>query len=209
MKRGFLALAAIVSLAVSPVLYAQRGGGGGGQRGGGGGMQGQGPTISGQPRGGQQGQVGAQTGTRDQQRQRIHATDQQGNQYRTSTQAADRVRTQARDMAKAAKGGGVNNEEFRQQHAQLRNDIQTMQQEHDRFAQGLSEEQRAAVQDRIRRMDQARDRLHTQSQQMDQEMSQANPDAQHIATQAREMEKAMKEWQKQYRSLGSEIGISQ
>lgn len=209
MKRGFLALAAIVSLAASPVLYAQRGGGGGGQRGGAGGGQGQRPTTTGRPQGGQQGQVGAQTGTRDQQRQRIHATDQQGNQYRTSTQAADRVRTQARDMAKAAKGGGVKNEEFRQQHAQLRNDIQTMQQDHDRFAQGLSEEQRAAVQDRIRRMDQARDRLHTQSQQMDQEMSRANPDAQHIATQAREMEKAMKEWQKQYRSLGSEIGISQ
>jgi uncharacterized protein (DUF3084 family) len=84
-----------------------------------------------------------------------------------------------------------------------------MQQEHDRFAQGLSEEQRAAVQDRIRKMDQARDRVHTQSQQMDQEMSQANPNAQRVATQAREMEKAVKEWQKQYRSLGSEIGISQ
>jgi TRAP-type C4-dicarboxylate transport system substrate-binding protein len=84
-----------------------------------------------------------------------------------------------------------------------------MQQEHDRFAQGLSEEQRAALQDRIRKMDQARDRVHTQSQQMDQEMSQANPNAQRVATQAREMEKAVKEWQKQYRSLGSEIGISQ
>jgi hypothetical protein len=50
MKRGFLALAAIVSLAVSPVLYAQRGGG---QRGGAGAGQGQRPTTSGQPRGGQ------------------------------------------------------------------------------------------------------------------------------------------------------------
>jgi len=208
MKRKFLALAAIVSLAVSPVSYAQRGGGGG-QRGGGGGIQGQGPATTGQQWGGQQEQVGAQMGTRDQQRQRIHATDQQQDQYRTSTQASDRVRTQARDMAKAAKGGGVNNEQFRQQHAQLRNEIQTMQQEHDRFAQGLSDEQRAAVQDRIRRMDQARDRVHTQSQQMDQEMSQANPDAQRIATQAREMGKAMKDWQKQYRGMGSEIGISQ
>jgi uncharacterized protein (DUF3084 family) len=84
-----------------------------------------------------------------------------------------------------------------------------MQQEHDRFMQGLSEEQRAALRDRIRKMDQARDRIHTQSPQMDQEMSQANPDAQRIATQAREMEKVVKEWQKQYRSLGSEIGISQ
>jgi hypothetical protein len=37
--------------------------------------------------------------------------------------------------------------------------------------QRLSEEQRAALQDRIRKMDQARDRIHAQSQQMDQEMS--------------------------------------
>jgi len=209
MKREFLALAAIVSLTASPVLYAQRGGGGGGQRGGGGGMQGQGPTTTGQQRGAQQGQGGAQMGTRDQQRQRIHATDQQQDQYRTSTQAADRVRTQARDMAKAAKGGGVNNEEFRQQHTQLRNEIQTMQQEHDRFAQGLSEDQRASLQDRIRRMDQARDRVHTQSQQMDQEMTQANPDGKRVATQAREMEKAMNEWQKQYRNVASDLSIEQ
>jgi len=210
MKRGFLALAVVVLLAASPVLYAQRGGGGGGQRGGGGGMQGQRPTTVGQPQGGQQGQgQGQQQGTRDQQRQRIHATDQQRGQYNTCTQSAVRVRTQARDMAKAAKGGGVNNEQFRQEHAQLRNEIQTMQQEHDRFAQGLSEDQRASLQDRIRKMDQARDRVHTQSQQMDQEMTQANPDAKRIATQAREMEKAMKEWQKQYRGLGSEIGVSQ
>ena len=210
MKRGFPALAAIVLLAASPVLYAQRGGGGGGQRGGGGGMQGQRPTTMGQPRGGQQGQgQGEPQGTRDQQRQRIHATDQQRTQYNTCAQSADRVRTQARDMAKAAKGGGVNNEEFRQQHAQLRNDIQTMQQEHDRFAQGLSGEQRLAAQDRIREMDQTRDHILAQSQQMDQEMSRANPNAQRVATQAREMEKAVKEWQKQYRSLGSDIGISQ
>jgi len=73
--------------------------------------------------------------------------------------------------------------------------------------QGLSEEQRAALQDRIRKMDQARDRSHTQSQQMDQEMSQAKPDAQRIGAQAREMERVAKDWRKQYRSLGSDMGI--
>ena len=173
-------------------------------------MQGQRSATMGQPRGGQQGQgQGQQQGARDRQRQRIHATDQQGDQYRASTQACDRVRTQARVMAKAAKGGGVNNPEFRQQHAQLRKEVQTMQQEQDRFMQGLSDEQRAVLQDRIRKMDQARDRIHMQSQEMDQEMSQASPNRQRIATQAREMERAMKDWQKQYRGLGSDMGISQ
>jgi hypothetical protein len=84
-----------------------------------------------------------------------------------------------------------------------------MQQEHDRFMQGLSDEQRAVLQDRIRKMDQARDRIHMQSQEMVQEMSQASPDRQRIATQAREMERAIKDWQKQYRGLGSDMGISQ
>jgi chromosome segregation ATPase len=91
----------------------------------------------------------------------------------------------------------------------LRNEIETLQQEHDRFMQGLSEEQRAALQERIRKMDQACDRIHTQSQQTDQEMSQANPEAQRIGAQAREMEKVANDWRKQYRSLGSEVGISQ
>ena len=54
-----------------------------------------------------------------------------------------------------------------------------------------------------------RHRLHAQCQQTDREMSQANPDAHRIATGGREMEKAMKKWQKQYRGMGSESGISQ
>jgi DNA repair exonuclease SbcCD ATPase subunit len=200
MRKTILALAAIVSLAVSPTLYAQRGGGGG--------MQGQRPTATGQQRSGQRGEMGRQTGTRDQERQRIHATDQQRDQYRTCTQSADRVRTQACDMAQAAKGG-VNNEKFRQQHAQLRSEVQTMQQEHDRFMQGLSEEQRAALHDRIRKMDRVRDRVNTRLQEMDQELSQANPDTKRVARRAREVEKATNEWQKQYRNLGTDMGIEQ
>jgi chromosome segregation ATPase len=111
-------------------------------------------------------------------------------------------------MAEAAKGGGANNPEFREQHQRLREEIRTMQQEHDRFMQALSEEQRAAMQDRIRKMDQARERLHTQLQGMDQELNQANPDPKRLETQTREMERATREWQKQYRSMGSDMGIS-
>ncbi len=205
MKTKILAMAALLCLCVAPALLAQ-GRGGQGQRG----QQGQGPRATGQQqRGGQQQQQqqGQQTQTREQQRQRIHVTDQQRNQFRTCTLSADRVRTQARQMAQAAKGGGANNPEFRQQHQQLREQIRMMQQEHDRFMNGLSEQQRDQLQDRIRKMDQARERVHTQSQALDQEIGQPNPNGGRLEKRAREMEKATKEWQKQYRTMAEEMGI--
>lgn len=213
-KKAVLFAAALV-LAAAPILVAQGRGG----QGGGGPQSGMGQ--QGQPGMGQQGQQpgmgqsgspqdmgqGQQQANRDQQRQRIHATDQQRNQYNTCTQSADRVRTHARTMADAARGGGANNQEVRQQQQQLRNEIRTMQQENQRFMKGLSDEQRAEMQDRIRSMDRSRDRLNTCLQQMDDELAKAEPDRKRIREHATELDKAMKEWQKRYRNLGSEMGI--
>jgi len=42
---------------------------------------------------------------------------------------------------------------------------------------------------------------------MDQELNQPNPDAKRLEKQAREMEKATKEWQKQYRNMGEDMAI--
>ncbi len=208
MNKRAVTFAAALLLAAAPVVVAQgHGQGGGGQRQRPpSGQQGQRPDMS--QRGGQQGQgQGQQQGTRDQQRQRIHATDQQRGQYENCTQSADRVRTQARKMADAAKGGGANNAEFRQQHQQLRQEIRTMQQENDRFMNGLSDEQRAGMQDRIRNMDQARDRVNNRMQQLDDELAKPEPDRKRIREHATEMDKAMKEWQKQYRNMGSDMSI--
>jgi len=145
-KRAVLFAAALV-LAAAPILVAQGRGG----QGGGGPQSGMGQ--QGQPGMGQQGQQpgmgqsgspqdmgqGQQQANRDQQRQRIHATDQQRNQYNTCTQSADRVRTQARTMADAAKGGGANNQEFRQQQEQLARSAQDASQLADtRYRAGLT-----------------------------------------------------------------------
>lgn len=89
----------------------------------------------------------------------------------------------------------------------MRNEIRTMQQEHDRFMQRLSDDERAAMQDRVRKMDQARDRVNLSIQAMNEGFKQVNPDQQHIAKQARKIEKAMKEWQKQYHKMGSDMEI--
>jgi chromosome segregation ATPase len=207
MSKRALIFAAALLLAAAPVVVAQgRGGkGGGGQhQGQPSGQQGQQPDMG--QRGGQQGQ-GQQQGTGAQQRQQIHATNQQRGQYENCTQSSDRVRTQAHKMADAAKGGGANNAEFREQHQQLRNEIRTMQQENERFMNGLSDEQRAGMQDRTRSMDQARDRLNNRMQQLDEEIAKPEPDRKRIGAHVTEVEKAMKEWQKQYRNMGSDMGI--
>lgn len=206
MRKTVLVLATVFAFSLAPVLWAQ--GRGGTQGRGQSGQRGQRPSATGQQRGGQQGQMGQRgKGTMDQKRQRIHANDQQRQQYRTCTQTANRVSTQARQMAQTAKGGGVNNPAFRRQHEQLRNGIRTMQEEHNRFMQGLSGEQRAAMQERIRKMEQQQERLQSRLQALDQELAKSEPDRKRIENQAREMEKAMKEWQKQYREMGSEMNI--
>jgi len=201
MLRRSLMLAAILVGVLDPFLWAQ---GGGGARGGGmGGPQGQRQTTMGQPRGPQ----GEKAGLSEQQRQRIRATDQQRDQYRTSTQAANRVRTRAREMARVAKGAGFNSEAFRQLHVQLQNEITLWQQEHEQFMAALTEEQQTATQERDREMDREMEELDVWAEAMDEELKQESPDPKQLAKQAREIEKATKNWQKQHRQLGSDLSI--
>ena len=140
------------------------------------------------------------------QRDRIRATDQQRDQIRTCDQSMDRVRTRARDMAQASAGKNFNAEQARQQRNQLRNEVQTMEQEHTRLMKGLSGEQRDALQQQIRSMEQNRERIHTRLQQMDQELAGAGPDGKRVAEHARAIEREMKEWQKTNREVGEEMG---
>ncbi len=202
--QAFVLLAAIFLFFATSNLVQAQGRGGGQSKGG--------TTTAGQQgrgQGGNQGQMGSQKGQKGgaQDRKQVQATDLQRDQLRTCTSSADRIRQQARDMANAASGAGFKAEQARQQRDQLREQIQTMQQEHNRLIQGLSQEQKAQLQERIRLIDQQYDRAHNQLQAMDQELGQANPSGKHISQQAREIERAMNEWQKQYRNMSSEMGV--
>jgi dsDNA-specific endonuclease/ATPase MutS2 len=168
-----------------------------------GGAQGQRPTTMGQA----QSPRGEKVGLSEQQRQRIRASDQQRNQYRTSTQAANRVRTRAREMARAATGSGFNPEAFRQLRAQLQNEISLWQQEHEQFMATLTEEQQTATRERDREMDKEIEELNVWAEAMDEELKQESPDPKQLAKQAREIEKATKNWQEQNRQLGSDLSI--
>jgi chromosome segregation ATPase len=176
---------------------------GGGQRGG---SQGQSPSMGqGQRQGGQMRSPAGQV-TRQQDRDRIQATDQQRDRLRTCDQTADQVRTQARQMARDARGSQFNADQARQQRDQIREHLQTMQQEHEQLMTGLSAQQREAMQNRIQNMDQIRESVNGQFQQVDAALNQDNPDAKLVRQRARDMEQSMKEWQKQYRKMQSEMG---
>lgn len=145
MRNRALGLAAILIL--TPAIAFAQGPGGGSVRAGG---QSQGS----RPGAGTGATASRGTMDRDriQQRDRLHtmATDQQRAEYRTCDQLADRIRTRARDMSKSANGKGLGVGAMRQQRDQLREQVRTMDEEHQRMMQGLNDDQRYAIQNRSR-----------------------------------------------------------
>jgi hypothetical protein len=150
---------------------------------------------------------GGQQDTHAEQRERIRATEQQRVQVENCTKSENQVRQRAREMAEAAKRGGVNNQDFIRLHEQLRQEMRTMQQERDRFMTSLSEEQGSVLQDRIRKMDQSRDRLNDQVRLLEAEMAKPNPDPKRISNYSHDLDKAMNEWQKRFRETTRDMGV--
>jgi chromosome segregation ATPase len=201
MKARILILGAAVSLFLAPPLAAQGRGGGGGRTSSG--QQRSQPSAS--QRGGQTGQ--SQQGTRGQSGQRVHINDQQRGQYETSTRAADRTQDRVHQMAQSVGNAGTGNAEMRQQHDQLRNDVRTMQEEHDRFMKSLNDDQRAAIQERVRSIEESRDRVNNQMRQLGEELAKPEADRNRIQEHVAEMDKAMQEWRKQYGNMGTDMGV--
>jgi hypothetical protein len=175
-----------------------------------GGRQGQGQGQSANQRQGQgqlqgqgQGQRGVQAGSADMEHKRIKATQQQRDQIRSCDKLADGIRKQARKMAKAS-GNKYNAEEATRQRNQIREQFTAMEQEHDRLVNGLDSNQQQAWQEQVRTMNQLRQEVHSQLLQMNNEMGMTQPDAKRIAERAREIERNMNSWRKQYNSLSSQ-----
>ncbi|HWQ03297.1 MAG TPA: hypothetical protein VNL38_02350, partial [Candidatus Nitrosotenuis sp.] len=190
MKAKWVVLPAILALAVSPVWAQGRSG-----------AQGRPNKSQGQ----QQRAQGAAKGGMSQDRQRIRATDQQREQFRTCDQAMDRVRQQARDMARTSGGAQFNAGEARQQRDRLREHFQLMQQEHERLMLGLNAEQRQSQEARHRNMEQIRERIQARLQEMDRELAAENPNGKQIAEQARNIEREMAQLQKHHRAMKADL----
>ncbi len=204
MLKKTLILFPIVLLALS-LAFPQGRGGRQGQGQGPGSGQGPGPGSgqglgTGQEQG--QSQSGSKAGSGQMEQQRIKATTQQRDQMRTCDKLADNIRKQARKMSQTSTGSFNADQAVRQQN-QIRDQVRTMEQEHERLMNGLDPTQQQAWQEQIRNMDQLRQRANSQLQQMEGELK-GNPDAKRVTERARELEQTMNNWRNQYRVLSSQ-----
>lgn len=149
-----------------------------------------------------QGQGGGQQTNAQMEQKRIKATKQQRDQIRSCNMLADDVRKQARKMAKDS-GKKLNHGQLVQQQTHIRNQLRQIEQEQERLMNGLDKNQQQAWQEQIRNMNQLRQQMNVHQQQMDDELK-GNPDARRVAERAREMERTMNEWKKQYGVLSSQ-----
>ncbi len=199
-------LTLIFVLSPAVIVFARGGGGGGGSGGhGGGGHMGEGHGRSSGTS--SMGHRGDKAETRTQHSHWIGGTEERHQRYQTCLESAQRVRHGARNMSQAAKDLTFSQDQVRRQHEQLRSQIRTMEEEHQQFMGTLSNSQRKQMRDRIQKMDRARNGVNTHFQRMDQEISRPNFDRKHIAQQVGDMDKSMKEWQKQYQKVGSDLGV--
>ena len=189
-----LAATVILSLAAVPMVSAGNGGG----------RQGGGKSTGSQQRGGGQSSDQPRSSGNGS-RVRLEATQQQQQQVRTCTEAAEQVRRQAREIVKSARGTGPAGESPPQQHRLLQDRVRTMEQEHNRLMQSLNEQQRAQLQDRIRQMTAARNRVQSEMERLGPLMEGGDPDPARVRDHAREVERASKTWEKQYRRIESEM----
>lgn len=182
-----------------------------GQRRGSGGMQGnqsgRGAQSMGNRGTGQQMQT--QNQMRDRQRLRLHTTDQQMQQSRTCTQSMDRVRTRLRTMSRISKTQPISSTQASQWREQLRNDVQTMNQEQTNLMNGLSPEQQEAVKNRSQQMQTTREQFQQMSEALDTELTLEAPDPVKVRQQAREMESAMNKIRTQQQQFNNDLGIEE
>lgn len=182
----------------STVVWGRSGVGSGGHEGGG---------YRGGERSPGTGQPASESRFQIHQWQHIRGTKQQHTQYQTCIQSVERGCSRAREMRQAAEGKSFNREQAQHHREHLRNGIQRMEQHHQHFVEGLSQEQKARIRERLRNMDRARERVNAHFQAMDQELNRGQVNDKGVAKQVGEIEKAMKAWNQQYQKVGSDLGI--
>jgi hypothetical protein len=155
--------------------------------------------------GGQRANQGAGLQTR--QRLRIHATDQQRAQYRTCAQSLDRVRSRIRDMNRIMKGSAFNKQQALQAREQLRQELRTLRQEHERWVAGLDDEQKAAVPEPLQQMSRTRQQLEDWSEALGFELEQESVDSTAVLDQLRKLDNATRQLQQQQRDVASDLAL--
>ncbi len=152
---------------------------------------------------------GQQMQMRDQQRLRLHTTDQQMQQSRTCTQSMERVRKQLRTMSRISKTQPIRAGQASQWREQLRNNVQTMNQEQTGLMNGLNPEQQEAVRNRNQELQTTREQFQQMSEALEMELALEAPDPAKVREQAREMESAMNKIRTQQQQFNNDLGIEE
>lgn len=181
---------------IAPTAFPQGRGGGGGR--GQGGRQGQ----SGQPGYGQgQGNEGRGMGQGERKQSRLDA--QQRKQVRSCENVADGARKEARTMARTS-AKNFNAEQAREQRNRLREQVQTMERQHQQAMSGLDATQTQEVQEQVRNMSAYREQLRVRFEAMDRELAATAPDPARVREEARQVERIMSQWRDQYRTIAGD-----
>lgn len=169
------------------------------------GQQGQGrpPMVGSQGSTGRAG--GSQAQMRDQQRLRIHATDQQRQQLQTCSQSAERLRSGVRQMSRISSGQKIGSEQAKQWREQLRTELANMNQEHERLVNGLTSEQKSAVQTQTKEMQTSRTRLDDMAEAVEMELALDAPDPAKVRQTAKQMETEVNRIRAQQKTLETEL----
>ena len=145
--------------------------------------------------------------TQEQVRQHIQANVQQREQVRMCIQLADSACLQAQNMVQATKGRNFDIDNAKWERDRLQNSKQLMQEEHNRFMQGLTADQKAQMRERISNMIREQNRLNESFDRINKEFDDLNPNRNRISAQAREIERTMNNWRNQYQIINSEMEI--
>jgi chromosome segregation ATPase len=193
-RTSLLTITFAALLAISPATF-----GGGGKHGGGsgGGQGGQGQGTQGQ---------GSQSRQTQRSQARVHATSAQQNQYQAACANGTQARQQVRSMIKSQKKAGGDASQARSGRDQLANSVQAIDQEHRQLVNSLDSDQQIALHDRVRQSTRLVEDLDERHRSLDRALADPATDSAVLAKQARDLDRAVKAWQKEYRKLGAEMG---
>ncbi len=141
------------------------------------------------------------------QRSRTQVTDQQRSQYRICNQSLEKLRDRSRDMAEATAAPSINTETVSRNQNQIREHFRSLEQYRAELYQGLSQQQRKNAQQRMRQLDQLRDRIQRHLNAIDQTIGAPNLDKHRLVEEARLTERATRAYQLHFHELGDEIGM--
>ncbi len=112
-------------------------------------------------------------------------------------------------MSRISKTQPIGSGQAKQWREQLRNNMQTMNQEQTNLMNDLSPEQQEAVRNRTQQMQMSREQFQRMSEALEMELTLEAPDPAKVRQQAREMESTAKKIRTQQQQFNNDLGIEE